>query len=291
MQISRWNKKVPTANADSSNLIADPLALSVKDKINFENWNLDFFKQMISSSSRPVVSGQTKGGFVSGDVSGQSAPVIITLEHIAKAMMNEQLPTDEDEYPIIGENTDSNPFNVRGSLRKIIDVLKERYTQDKLMPMQEFMNLLTNNGKSKLQGIQHEDIESIVQKTVLQAQECKRLGISPVPITSISGYLPEMGSVSQDPASRRDEIYGRGSITSASAPLVYFLGGNGHVLQAANRIAFYDDPILNVDELEADILGFFSYNQSKVSREIEVQSGDYLGEDDIVRFKDQYGRV
>ena len=24
---------------------------------------------------------------------------------------------------------------------------------------------------------------------------------------------------------------------------------------------------------------------------IEVQSGEYLGEDDIVRFKDQYGRV
>ncbi|MNO08888.1 Mannose-1-phosphate guanylyltransferase 1 [compost metagenome] len=24
---------------------------------------------------------------------------------------------------------------------------------------------------------------------------------------------------------------------------------------------------------------------------IEVQSGDYLGEDDIVRFSDQYGRV
>ena len=274
MQVSRWNKKISAVNADSSNLIADPLALSVKDKINFENWNLDFFKQLIASSSRPVIDGQTRSGFVSGDVSRQSAPIIITLQHIAKAMLNESLPNDEDEYPVIGENSNSNPFNVHGSLRQLIDILKEKYSQGRFMPMQEFMNLLTNKGKSKLQGIQHEDIESIVQKTVLQAQECKRLGISPVPITSISGYLPEMGSVSQDPASRRDEIYGSGSTTSASAPLVYFLGGNGHVLQTSNRIAFYDDPILNVDELQKDVLAFFSNNKARVARQIEVQSGE-----------------
>ena len=33
-------------------------------------------------------------------------------------------------------------------------------------------------------------------------------------------------------------------------------------------------------------------NPGKVDLEmIEVQSGSYLGEDDIVRYKDQYGRV
>lgn len=34
------------------------------------------------------------------------------------------------------------------------------------------------------------------------------------------------------------------------------------------------------------------YNPAKIPLVmIEVQSGDYLGEDDIVRFKDLYGRV
>jgi len=277
MQIARWNRNASSVSSNAENLIADPLAISVEHKIDLKNWNLDFFKQLIQASSRPVVPGQARSSFVSNDVSGQSAPVIITLQHIAKALLGEHLPFDEDDYPIVGENSDANPFNTNGSLRKVIDALKDKYSQSSstFISMKDFMNLLTNNGQSRIRGIEDPQvILSLVQKTVLQAQECERLNISPVPITSIPAYLPEMGATSQDPATRRDEVYGRQTTTSASAPLVYFVGGNGHVLQTANRIAFYDDPILDIDKLQNDVLGFFSHNQSRVSRQIEIPSGE-----------------
>ncbi|MDP7593937.1 MAG: cupin domain-containing protein, partial [Litorilituus sp.] len=51
---------------------------------------------------------------------------------------------------------------------------------------------------------------------------------------------------------------------------------------------------INVNESTYIPLGI-KHSLANTSRElleiIEVQSGNYLGEDDIVRFEDQYGRV